>query len=111
MYANKRPNSNVASACGLTPQYTGFESVYEKFRARGDRSVLDRDSGDGGPGRWLPATLSEEAPLLPSGELCVQQSLRLTAPYSIAVAVTMANSCFRSIGVWKRPEQSDRQAK
>lgn len=26
---------NVASACGLTPQYAGLESVYEKYRARG----------------------------------------------------------------------------
>jgi glutathione peroxidase len=26
---------NVASACGLTPQYAGLESVYEKFRTRG----------------------------------------------------------------------------
>jgi glutathione peroxidase len=26
---------NVASACGLTPQYTGLESLYERFRARG----------------------------------------------------------------------------
>ena len=26
---------NVASACGLTPQYAGLESVYEKYRSRG----------------------------------------------------------------------------
>jgi glutathione peroxidase len=26
---------NVASACGLTPQYTGLEQVYEKYRDKG----------------------------------------------------------------------------
>src|ERR1700749_1558025 len=26
---------NVASACGLTPQYAGLESMYEKFKGRG----------------------------------------------------------------------------
>jgi glutathione peroxidase len=26
---------NVASACGLTPQYAGLEQVYEKYRGRG----------------------------------------------------------------------------
>jgi glutathione peroxidase len=26
---------NVASACGLTPQYAGLESVYEKYRSKG----------------------------------------------------------------------------
>jgi glutathione peroxidase len=26
---------NVASACGLTPQYAGLESMFEKFRSRG----------------------------------------------------------------------------
>jgi glutathione peroxidase len=26
---------NVASACGLTPQYTALEAIYERFRARG----------------------------------------------------------------------------
>src|ERR1700761_3535208 len=26
---------NVASACGFTPQYTGLESLYEKYKGRG----------------------------------------------------------------------------
>ncbi len=26
---------NVASACGLTPQYTALEAIYERYRARG----------------------------------------------------------------------------
>jgi len=26
---------NVASECGLTPQYTGLERLYERFRSRG----------------------------------------------------------------------------
>ena len=38
---------NVASACGMTPQYAGLERLHQKYKARGF-SVLGLPSNDFG---------------------------------------------------------------